>query len=106
MQAGKNRHEHICEALELFGREVLPEFKERDEAAGGGQGQAPRPRHRGGHGPQGAHRARRCPTATRFPAMPRQMVDASGNEQGKEWLEHFADSTATGDASDTFNLLG
>ena len=30
-QAGKNRHEHIMEALELFGREVLPEFAERDE---------------------------------------------------------------------------
>jgi thiazole synthase ThiGH ThiG subunit len=26
MQAGKNRHEHIMESLELFGREVLPEF--------------------------------------------------------------------------------
>ena len=25
-QAGKNRHEHIMESLELFGREVLPEF--------------------------------------------------------------------------------
>src|SRR4029079_10257080 len=30
-QAGKNRHEHIMESLELFGREVLPEFKEREE---------------------------------------------------------------------------
>ena len=30
-QAGKNRHEHIMESLELFGREVLPEFIERDE---------------------------------------------------------------------------
>src|SRR5881227_2460060 len=30
-QAGKNRHEHIMESLELFGREVLPEFAERDE---------------------------------------------------------------------------
>jgi alkanesulfonate monooxygenase SsuD/methylene tetrahydromethanopterin reductase-like flavin-dependent oxidoreductase (luciferase family) len=28
-QGGKNRHEHICEALELFAREVMPEFKER-----------------------------------------------------------------------------
>ena len=28
-QAGRNRHEHICEALELFGTEVLPEFAER-----------------------------------------------------------------------------
>jgi alkanesulfonate monooxygenase SsuD/methylene tetrahydromethanopterin reductase-like flavin-dependent oxidoreductase (luciferase family) len=32
-QAGRNRHEHICEALELFGRTVLPEFIERDEKA-------------------------------------------------------------------------
>jgi len=31
MQAGNNRHEHIMEALELFGKEVLPEFKARDE---------------------------------------------------------------------------
>ena len=26
MQAGRNRHEHICESIELFGAEVLPEF--------------------------------------------------------------------------------
>ena len=25
-QAGKNKHEHICESLELFAREVMPEF--------------------------------------------------------------------------------
>jgi alkanesulfonate monooxygenase SsuD/methylene tetrahydromethanopterin reductase-like flavin-dependent oxidoreductase (luciferase family) len=31
-QAGNNRHEHICESLELFAREVMPEFAERDEA--------------------------------------------------------------------------
>jgi hypothetical protein len=30
MQAGKNRHEHIMESIELFGKEVLPEFAERD----------------------------------------------------------------------------
>jgi len=29
-QGGKNRHDHICEALELFGREVMPEFHERE----------------------------------------------------------------------------
>ena len=26
-QAGKNTHEHICESLELFGKEVMPEFQ-------------------------------------------------------------------------------
>ena len=28
-QAGMNRHEHICESLELFAAEVMPEFKAR-----------------------------------------------------------------------------
>jgi alkanesulfonate monooxygenase SsuD/methylene tetrahydromethanopterin reductase-like flavin-dependent oxidoreductase (luciferase family) len=26
-QGGRNKHEHICEALELFGRDIMPEFK-------------------------------------------------------------------------------
>jgi len=30
-QGGRNRHEHICEALELFAKEVKPEFTEREE---------------------------------------------------------------------------
>jgi alkanesulfonate monooxygenase SsuD/methylene tetrahydromethanopterin reductase-like flavin-dependent oxidoreductase (luciferase family)/putative sterol carrier protein len=32
LQAGRNRHEHICEALELFAAEVMPEFAERRAA--------------------------------------------------------------------------
>lgn len=31
-QAGRNRHDHICESLEVFGTEVMPEFKEREDA--------------------------------------------------------------------------
>jgi hypothetical protein len=30
-QAGKNRHDHICASLELFGAEVMPEFKREAE---------------------------------------------------------------------------
>jgi alkanesulfonate monooxygenase SsuD/methylene tetrahydromethanopterin reductase-like flavin-dependent oxidoreductase (luciferase family)/putative sterol carrier protein len=33
LQAGRNRHEHICEAIELFGKEVLPEFAARADEA-------------------------------------------------------------------------
>jgi alkanesulfonate monooxygenase SsuD/methylene tetrahydromethanopterin reductase-like flavin-dependent oxidoreductase (luciferase family) len=33
MQAGNNRHEHICESIELFAREVLPRFAAGREAA-------------------------------------------------------------------------
>jgi alkanesulfonate monooxygenase SsuD/methylene tetrahydromethanopterin reductase-like flavin-dependent oxidoreductase (luciferase family) len=29
-QAGRNRHDHICESLELFAQEVLPEFAEHE----------------------------------------------------------------------------
>ncbi|MDH4075029.1 MAG: LLM class flavin-dependent oxidoreductase [Acidimicrobiia bacterium] len=31
-QGGKNRHEHICESLEYFARDVLPHFQEDREA--------------------------------------------------------------------------
>jgi hypothetical protein len=35
-QSGRNRHEHICESLELFAREVMPELRagedDRDKA--------------------------------------------------------------------------
>ena len=31
-QAGRNRHDHICESLEVFAREVQDEFKEREAA--------------------------------------------------------------------------
>ncbi|HUY64978.1 MAG TPA: LLM class flavin-dependent oxidoreductase [Acidimicrobiales bacterium] len=30
-QAGRNRHEDVCESLELFAREVMPEFHDRAE---------------------------------------------------------------------------
>src|SRR5260370_11889236 len=29
-QGGKNRHDHICESLELFAAKVMPEFAERE----------------------------------------------------------------------------
>ena len=30
-QAGKNSHEHICDSLELFAKEVMPEFRNDPE---------------------------------------------------------------------------
>jgi alkanesulfonate monooxygenase SsuD/methylene tetrahydromethanopterin reductase-like flavin-dependent oxidoreductase (luciferase family) len=30
-QGGRNRHEHICESLELFAETILPEFKEKEQ---------------------------------------------------------------------------
>ncbi len=33
LQAGNNRHEHICESIELFARDVLPRFADGRQAA-------------------------------------------------------------------------
>lgn len=30
-QGGKNKHEHICESLELFAKELMPEFRDGEE---------------------------------------------------------------------------
>src|SRR5215218_1254640 len=32
MQCGKNRHEHVCESIELFAERVMPRFAERADA--------------------------------------------------------------------------
>ncbi|WP_247416318.1 hypothetical protein [Bradyrhizobium sp. 159] len=37
-QAGKNSHEHICQSLELFGREVMPELQNDPAQAAWKQG--------------------------------------------------------------------
>jgi alkanesulfonate monooxygenase SsuD/methylene tetrahydromethanopterin reductase-like flavin-dependent oxidoreductase (luciferase family) len=42
-QAGRNRHEHICEALELFAAEVAPEFRAREAARQAAKRDALRP---------------------------------------------------------------
>jgi hypothetical protein len=31
-QGGRNQHTHICEALKLFAKDVMPEFREREIA--------------------------------------------------------------------------
>ena len=55
-QGGKNRHEHICESLELFAADVMPEFHEREAERAAPQGGGAGAVHRGGHGAQAAMR--------------------------------------------------
>jgi alkanesulfonate monooxygenase SsuD/methylene tetrahydromethanopterin reductase-like flavin-dependent oxidoreductase (luciferase family) len=104
MQAGKNRHEHICEALELFGKEVLPPFKERDEALVAAKAKRMEPIVEAALARK-ERTAPDLPEGYSFPAMPRRMVDASGNEQAKAWLDRLADASAVGDATSAMNQL-
>jgi hypothetical protein len=96
-QAGKNRHEHIMESLELFGREVLPEFADRAEKAEHDKQQRLAPvidavmerKPAADHPP--------LPTADyAFPAMPRAMADRAGSDDFQKMLEDFARQTAVG----------
>jgi alkanesulfonate monooxygenase SsuD/methylene tetrahydromethanopterin reductase-like flavin-dependent oxidoreductase (luciferase family) len=104
LQAGKNRHEHVMESLELFGREVLPPFKERDPARRERKAEEWAPIIE-------AAMARKVDDAPPMPdgyvmrAIPKQMVEMSDNEQGRQWMENLADKQAAGERDEVFEQL-
>jgi len=107
VQAGKNRHEHICESLELFGREVLPAFKERDDAQVRAKAARLAPAidaamERRTNEPQSPP----LPPDYSFPAMPRRWADETGSQEMRDWLEGFADARAKGIREEGLGILG
>jgi alkanesulfonate monooxygenase SsuD/methylene tetrahydromethanopterin reductase-like flavin-dependent oxidoreductase (luciferase family) len=107
LQAGKNRHEDICESLELFGREVLPAFKERDEKQVKAKADRLAPvleaalARKADQPPPPA-----LPADYSFPAMPRRWAEETGSVELREWLEHFAESRAKGIRDEQLGILG
>jgi hypothetical protein len=105
-QAGKNRHEHIMESLELFGREVLPEFKERDERRAREKERRLAPVVDQVMARKPAEDHPPLPSADyEFPAIPRAIADRSGSDDFHAWLDTFADKAAGGD-NELSNLIG
>ena len=104
LQAGRTRHEHIMESIELFGREVLPEFIERDAAAVDRKQQRLAPHIE-------AALARK-PTATvdigdySFDALPKQWADATHDDKLNGQLRKFADDRAAGRRDPALGILG
>ncbi len=93
MQAGRNQHEHIMESLELFGKEVLPEFKERDAA------QVAQKQARLAPVIEAAMKRRvddapKLPEGYEITPMLRQMAEQRPG--GKEMIERFQQSQASG----------
>lgn len=91
-QTGRIRHEHIMESLELLGREVLPEFRERDERLRSAKATRLEPviaaalARRGGHPPP--------PLEEHVvDAFPRQSLKAEGREAE---LQKMASDSAVG----------
>ena len=103
-QAGKNRHEDIMEALEIFGKEVLPEFAERDEKLVAEKTKRLEPVVQKVLARK--ERTERDLDGYTFPAMPRKWADSTNSDEMKEWLQKFADDRALGknDASLGINV--
>ncbi|MDP1819617.1 MAG: hypothetical protein Q8K58_06935 [Acidimicrobiales bacterium] len=82
----------------------LPEFKERDDAV---TAEADRiePVVEEAMARQ-VRNAPELPADHSSPAIPRRMVDASGNEQGQKWLERLAEETASGEVASSFDVVG
>ena len=83
----------------MFGREVLPEFEARDEAASRDKAERLEP-------VIAAAMARKQYEPRdlgdySFPALPRQWAAAAGSEEMREWLDRFADDRAAGKRAKT-----
>jgi alkanesulfonate monooxygenase SsuD/methylene tetrahydromethanopterin reductase-like flavin-dependent oxidoreductase (luciferase family) len=96
-QAGKNRHEDIMESLALFGREVLPEFAERDERREKEKAArlAPIIERVMARKPSQDHPALASPDYN-FPAMPRAAADRAGADEFLAAIEELANQRAVG----------
>jgi alkanesulfonate monooxygenase SsuD/methylene tetrahydromethanopterin reductase-like flavin-dependent oxidoreductase (luciferase family) len=95
--AGRNRHEHIMESLELFGREILPEFAERDERSRREKEErlAPVIEAVMARKPESDH----PPLVPDFevPAIPRAEADRSESAQFHEFLDQLEETMVSGD---------
>ena len=95
--AGRNRHEHVMETLELFAREVMPEFVERDEQHQRDKAQRLAPvldavlsrKPAADHPPLD-------PDYT-IPAYPRLDADRQETDKFARWLDDYAAKIAAGD---------
>lgn len=103
-QAGKNRHEHIMESLALFGKEVLPEFRDRDERAQDAKQQrlAPVIDKVMARKPAEDHPPLPDPDYS-FPSIPVAMADRMGSDDFYRMLEDIGERMARGE---TDALLG
>jgi hypothetical protein len=94
---GRNRHEHIMETLELFAREVMPEFAEREELR-----EAEKAARLGpvidavmARKPQSDH----PPVDPDYEvlAYPRLDADREASAKFHSWLDRYADRVAAGE---------
>ena len=96
--SGRNQHEHIMESLELFGREVMPEFLERDEKRQREKDErlAPVIEKIMARKPASDHPPLSNPDYA-ITAIPRAQADAGDSEKFHRWLDDYAERIAEGE---------
>jgi alkanesulfonate monooxygenase SsuD/methylene tetrahydromethanopterin reductase-like flavin-dependent oxidoreductase (luciferase family) len=97
LTAGKNRHEHIMESLELFAREVMPEFVDRETEAQAAKQQRMAPI-------LDKVMARKPPSDHppldpdyEIAAIPRAEAERQESAKFGKWLDDYADELASGE---------
>jgi alkanesulfonate monooxygenase SsuD/methylene tetrahydromethanopterin reductase-like flavin-dependent oxidoreductase (luciferase family) len=104
-QAGKNKHEHIMESLELFGREVLPEFIDRDAAQVKAKAARVEPLIEKAMARK-VDDAPRMPADYVMPAMPKAFADKTGDENIRKMLTKIQEDRAAGRRDDSLGIIG
>ena len=95
--AGRNRHEHIMESLDLFAREVMPEFAERHESRERAKAARLEPviatvmarKPKSDHPP--------LDPAYEIHAYPRLDADQEASGKFHRWLDNYAAKVAAGE---------
>ena len=109
LQAGKNRHEHIMESLEIFGTQILPEFAERADAHVAEHTRRFEPLIEAAFermAELGLDQHPTMPDDYVMKAIPKAMIDMAENEVGQQILEKIADEGAVGDTTTMTSILG
>jgi len=95
--AGRNRHEHIMESLELFGREVMGEFIERDGPLRTAKERRLAPVIDAVMARKPAADHDRPDAEYVIPAYPRLDADRGESEKFHRWLDDYAAKVAAGE---------
>ena len=95
--AGRNRHDHIMESLELFGREVLPEFVDRQDAAERAKAARIAPMVEAALARKPASDHPPLHPDYDVPALPRTEAERDTSGKFHRWLDEYAEKIAAGE---------
>ena len=95
--AGRNRHDHIMETLDLFAREVMPEFAERDERRERDKAARLEPVIEAVLARKPASDHPPLDPDYEIPAYPRLDADRQASDKFHRWLDDYAAKIAAGE---------